>query len=226
MKVFTVTLMSDGSSDSAIVPILEWLIAQKLESIPFQVSVVRGDLAPSAGLLSRAHRAIDNFPCDLLVIHRDAERIGWRDRIEEIRLALKDHQLGASWIPVVPVRMTEAWLLHDQHAIRRAAGNPNGDATLQLVGFNQWETIADPKEMLFRAFRLACGLSGRRLQKFDVHHARYRLATLIEDFSPLRRLETFNHFEKNLDDAIAATKTNLIKVTLESISGSRSLADA
>ena len=202
MKVYTVTLLSDGSSDSAIVPIIEWLIAQKLESTPFQVSVVRGDLAPSAGLLSRARRAIDNFPCDLLVIHRDAERTDWRTRIEEIQLALNNQKIGSVWIPVVPVRMTEAWLLHDQQAIRRAAGNPNGDNILQLGGVNHWEAMVDPKDVLFRALRQACGLSGRRLQKFNVHHARYRLATLIEDFSALRELDTFNCFEKNLDDAL------------------------
>lgn len=202
MKVYTVTLLSDGSSDSAIVPIIEWLLAQKIQFTPFQVSVVRGDLAPSAGLLSRAQRAIENFPCDLLVVHRDAERDDWRARIEEIQAALINQTIDSSWIPIVPVRMTEAWLLHDQQAIRRAAGNPNGNAVLQLGGVNQWETMADPKDVLFRAFRQACGLSGRRLQKFDVHHARYRLATLIEDFSALRKLDTFNCFEKNLDDAL------------------------
>jgi hypothetical protein len=35
-------------------------------------------------------------------------------------------------IPVVPVRMTEAWLLADEFAIRSAPGNPNGTQSLDL----------------------------------------------------------------------------------------------
>jgi hypothetical protein len=40
---------------------------------------------------------------------------------------------------VVPVRMMEAWLLIDEMAIRRVAGNPNGRIPIELpVLNNQW----------------------------------------------------------------------------------------
>ncbi|HUT94205.1 MAG TPA: hypothetical protein VMY37_32390 [Thermoguttaceae bacterium] len=100
-------------------------------------------------------------------------------------------------VPVVPVRMTEAWLLFDEKAIRRAAGNPNGTDPLQ-VPVRQAEDIPDPKAVLHEALRTASGLSGRRRQKFNVRDAVHRVGEYIDDFSPLRRLSAFQRLEEDL----------------------------
>ena len=39
-----------------------------------------------------------------------------------------------AWASVIPVRMREAWLLFDETAIRKAAGNPSGGAAFAVAG--------------------------------------------------------------------------------------------
>lgn len=52
---------------------------------------------------------------------------------------------GARVVPVIPGRMTEAWLRLDEAAIRRVAGNPNGRTKLGLPKLHEVESVADPK---------------------------------------------------------------------------------
>jgi hypothetical protein len=94
--------------------------------------------------------------------------------------------------------MQEAWLLIDQHAIRRAAGNPAGHIALDMPALNRIEALPDPKATLFRLLRLASDLAGRRLHRLNLASLRYRVAELIVDFSPLRNLPAFAALERDL----------------------------
>jgi hypothetical protein len=101
-------------------------------------------------------------------------------------------------VPVVPIRMTEAWLLIDEMAVRRAANNPNGSGPCVIPQARSLERLVDPKETLFELLRNASGLPARRQRTFNVGRARARVSELIEDFSPLRRLSSFVAFEEAL----------------------------
>jgi len=155
-------------------------------------------LQPPQSLADRIKEAIDLAPCDLLFVHRDADR-GPRDgRVSEIHGALAT-VLDQPTVCVIPVRMTETWLLFDEEAIRRAAGNPNGTQPLGLPGTAILESLSSPKEALENALRTATGHTGRRLRRWSPAQAVHRLATLIEDFAPLRRLPAFVAFEQELE---------------------------
>ena len=52
-------------------------------------------------------------------------------------------------ICVIPVRMTEAWLLIDEKAIRIAAGNRNGTEILEIPKLHELESLPDPKKLLY-----------------------------------------------------------------------------
>ena len=68
-------------------------------------------------LSERISRSLELYPCDLLFIHRDAERAPVESRIAEIRESVKEKQIAPTpVICVVPVRMTEAWLLIDRRS--------------------------------------------------------------------------------------------------------------
>ena len=99
---------------------------------------------------------------------------------------------------VVPVRMTEAWFLFSEAAIRRAAGVPDGDQPLDLPPLARTETIADPKQMLHDALRTASGRSARRLRRFNVAEAQHRLAAILTGYSPLRALPAFRQLETDV----------------------------
>jgi len=138
--------------------------------------------------------------------YRDCETQGVATRQNEIRIAL-DEVFGLSGEPipavcVVPRRMTEAWLLISERAIRLAAGNPNGRTPLPMPVLNRLEDLPDPKEALFTLLRTASELHGRRLRSLRVRGLIYRLVEVIDDFSPLRNLPAFVAFEEQLNNAL------------------------
>jgi hypothetical protein len=153
------------------------------------------------GLAEQIRRAVELFPCDLLIVHRDSETSTPDARFEEVDQALLAAGRQVAAIGVVPVRMTEAWLLFDQQAIRRAAGNPNGIALLPSPA-TRWDELPDPKHVLHEALRAASGLSGRRLKKLSVSAAAHSVAEYIQDFSPLLSVRAFARFEADLEKVL------------------------
>ena len=71
------TLVTDGPSDQVLLRHLAWLVRQHLPpEVPVQPQWA--DLRPlrerPRGLREKIAAALDLFPCDLLFVHRDAER--------------------------------------------------------------------------------------------------------------------------------------------------------
>ena len=198
----TSTLVTDGTSDRALVPIIEHVLS-RLPEVAAVRSVVRFAGAQGGDLRERISNAMRFFPCDILFVHRDAEGAANENRIAEIANAAPT--ASCSTVPVVPVRMTEAWLLIDAGAIRRAADNPNGSVAISLPRPQDLEAVADPKDVLFGLLVAASEKVGRRLKQFrrDLPARRTRVASLIRDFSPLHQLPAFQRFQA---DTISAVK--------------------
>lgn len=203
MTVVRYTLISDGSSDETLLPILNWLTRQHLGLEPQGAwADFRRLNNPPSRLSQQIVMAIKLYPCEILFIHRDAEREPRQIRVEEINQAVIESataQRSVSHVAVIPVRMTEAWLLLDERAIRLAAGNPNGRMPLEMPSIDRLESLPDPKENLFRCLRVASGLRGRRLDQFRAHQKRHLVADHISDFSPLQRLSAFRALADDLD---------------------------
>jgi hypothetical protein len=193
------TLVTDGRSDKVLLPILGWLLGQRT-TVPIELEWA--DL-PRASLQERVQAAVALYPCELLFVHRDAERDPRARRVDEIRAALRGLDNVPPAVCVVPVRMQEAWLLFDEAALRNAAGCPNGKMALDLPSLSRIEQFPDPKDRLYTLLRQASGLQGRRAKQFRPQVNAHRLSELIEDFSPLRRLPAFQALEAELDEILA-----------------------
>ena len=196
MQELRYTLMADGSSDRALLPILTWLLAPVLRCYSHPGGVCRPASPislPPRKLSERIDRSVELYPCDLLFVHRDAERVLIEEREAEIRKALEKSSVEGSVrvICVVPVRMQEAWLLIDEAALRRAAGNPNGTQPLAMPDVQKLEELADPKQLIRELLSQASGLQGRRLERFNWRSSAHRVAEMISDFSILYRLAAF-----------------------------------
>ncbi|MEH2057144.1 MAG: hypothetical protein V7K97_13485 [Nostoc sp.] len=208
MKELCYTLLSDGSSDKALMPILTWLLrAHQVEcAIQSNWADLRRLPKPPKKLLPRIINSLELYPCNLLFIHRDAEREPREKRITEISEALEEAVKKSVVVPphicVIPVRMQEAWLLFDEVALRKAAGNPRGHQLLQLPDIRRLEQILDPKNILYGLLYEASELKGRRLKQFSVNERVHRLAELIDDFSPLRALSAFQLLETDIQQVI------------------------
>ena len=198
-----ITLVADGSSDQALLPILVWMLREHFGRIPIQPNFadLRRLPKPPRELFERIAMSVELYPCDLLFVHRDAEREPIEKRSNEIHSALERCEVGVlPVVCVIPVRMQEAWLLIDEPALRRAAGNPQGRQPLDLPDLRKLEDLPNPKETLHEILGTASGLGGRRLARFkrQVERHVHRVAEEVDDFGPLRELRAFQRVENDV----------------------------
>jgi hypothetical protein len=204
MKKLDYSLLTDGASDRSLLPIIGWLLRRTFGQIP--LNGYWADLARSGPLHTlpeRIHKTIQYYQPELIFVHRDAEAQDPCLRYEEISAAMEkinesNPGVAIPHICVVPVRMTETWLLFDEKAIRKASGNPNGQAYLGLPSVNQLETIGSPKEMLFEILKKASELRGRQRSRFNPAKCRVLVAEYTDDFSPLLGLSAFNRLYEDV----------------------------
>ncbi|MCG6862133.1 MAG: hypothetical protein LJE70_12770 [Chromatiaceae bacterium] len=188
------TLLTDGSSDAILIHPLTWMLQQHFS---FAINGTWADLRRLPNqpkrMRDRIAAALDLYPCHLLFVHRDAEGASLDRRVAEIKAAVTE--LPDPMVPVVPVRMQEAWLLIDEPALRCAAGNPNGGVDLDMPAIDRLEVIPNPKQVLHDLLVDASEHTGRRRKKLNPRRLAMRLGELIEDYSPLRRLTAFQRAE-------------------------------
>lgn len=207
MKELRYTLTSDGSSDRALIPILNWLLMEYQVKFPIQAEwadLRRIRRNPPRTLSERIKWSLDLYPCDLLFVHRDAEKTSLQERAREIQEALQE---VAEWrcevtVCVIPVRMMEAWLLLDEKAIRRASGNPHGQQSLRLPPHRGLERLPNPKQKLHELLRQASGFKGRRRKSFSVLQSVQLIPEFMDTFMPLRVLPAFRALEKEMSKVI------------------------
>ena len=206
------TLLSDGRSDDALIPVLTWLLQQN--GVNRAIQAIWADLRrlpfTPRTLANRIRWGLELYPCDLLFVHRDAEKQPRSVRVSEIRAALGDvaMQTPVPAVCVIPVRMQGAWFLLDEIAIRQAAGNPAGKQPLDLPPINQIEELLDPKSLLYQVLRDASGLRGCRYKRLEVRRLVRRVAEFMEDFAPLRDLPAFAALEKDIAEVVESQRWN------------------
>lgn len=189
------TLVAEGSSDAVLIPIINWLWTQHRPQEVVTGRFAELPMVDSRLIEDKVGPALELYPCDVLFIHRDADREPVSQRENEIEAAVKKCRITPPAICVVPVRMTEAWMLFDECAIRKAAGNPNGKMRLSLPSLAKAEARPDPKADLRKAVKTASGLSAQRLSRFNASAACRLVSEHIQDFSPLRKLGSFARLE-------------------------------
>ena len=173
-------LLCEGSSDRALVPHLQQLLlvcgASEAVGAAISLATVRDPGGGRGSVLERKMRAIlsTESELDLLFVHRDADGAGYEVRSQEIIEASCNAELNVAQVSIIPVRTTEAWVLLDEAAIRRVAGNPGGRQPLELPRPSKVEDLAAPKEVLETALAAASGYRGQRLRKFRRKFGQYR----------------------------------------------------
>lgn len=204
MNTLRFTLVGEGTSDRVLIPILRWMLGIRHPDSEWigQPANLHELPKPPRGLQGKIATASDLFPADVIFIHRDADRESPSKRRDEIAEALRmlPTRPARHCVPVIPVRMTEAWLLISESALRSASGNPGGRKPLSLPPVSKLESVADPKQLLQDLLLEASELTGRRRKKFSFPEVRARIPDFLEDFETLLRLPS----AKELFDEIAA----------------------
>ncbi len=206
----TFTLLADGSSDKVLIHIIRWLLNDLYPKMT--VSLQFADFTawrdPPKTLKEKIFLAHENYPCDVLFVHRDAEKNSQKaiqERKQEVADASTEKK--GNIIVVVPIRMTEAWLLIDPEAIKKAAGNRYYKGKIVLPRLRDIENENDPKKYLLDLLKEASGLKGRQLSNFNGHQAIHWVAEYIETFEPLRELHAFKILEDDIKTTISQLAT-------------------
>lgn len=191
-RQLTYCLVADGGTDRGLLePIIDWSI-QRLDP---DVQIDGRSFAKRRGSLEDFFNRYD--PDGMMTfVHRDAEGVPLAERLEEFEV------LDLSpMVPVVPVRMSEAWILFDKDAISEAVGQAAHSVSVPSVP--RLEGISDPKAHLDALLLRAAGSpSGRRLKKFsrELVNLRIEVARRIRDFGPLDSLPAFRAFQQTLKE--------------------------
>ena len=196
-----VLLVCEGSSDAPLAShtqaLLRWQgIAQSEQLVSYSGRRLR----------DKIRSGLERFgDVDLLFVHRDADRAGADARYREIAAAVRQSGYGGPWVGIAPVRMTEAWLLSDEVAIRNAARNPSGRMPLNLPRPAALERLADPKAELDRALLAASGVGRRRVRnRSRLPESRRALLENLPVGGPLEQVQSWVRFR---DDTIAALRS-------------------
>jgi hypothetical protein len=205
VRSYSGLFVSEGTSDLPLADIIESLffnlgVAVHLSKPDFSLLTIPKDVRSrvDAGL-----KLVDR-PVDVIVVHRDADNAGHHARQQEIRNAVRSVGGTAALVPLIPVRMTEAWLLLDETAIRYVAGNPRGRMDLELPKVHEVETVADPKHRLRACLLKAADVSGRRREsaakRFPQH--RRQLLERLDPTGAVTRLESWGRLVADIDGVV------------------------
>ena len=135
---------------------------------------------------NRAERVFEAFgqflnqgAIDLLFIHADGDNDPTRalaERIAPCITRIKKEQFARAFaiVPVIPVRMTEAWALADATALQSVLGTTRSPSDLGLSDhiLRSLETLAEPKALLKEVMQRSGAQKGRR--RVVCRHGAYR----------------------------------------------------
>lgn len=202
-----IVFLREGTCDSGIVPHIEAIAADHdLDVAVTDPELDRLPKPPGLAVEDKLRAVLDvGGVYDLIVVHRDADNQGVAARIDEIAAAVCAVSAEVPHVPVVPVRITEAWLLTSEDELRRVAGNPKGRISLDLPPVGALERIADPKELLRDTLAKASGVSGRRLDQVRKRFSQHR-RQLLDRSGPVTRLSSWQHFVTGIENGLKSAR--------------------
>lgn len=211
-------LYTEGTTDERF---LELIAQRTAESLLLESGVTTVDIYPVQRLRpphnrnhaeSILHVAHQSYGYHLLLLHADADdstpQRAWKERIapgiEQVHRAYANGEnVCERCVPVIPVYMTEAWLLVDGEAFRRAVGTSR---RLDELGFPNRaaaaETVADPKSLLEQAFQTSLEDRPRRRRRHRRIGELYEPLGRTIRLDQLGHLNAYNRFRNDLADAL------------------------
>ena len=188
-RQLTWSIVADGGTDRLLVPVIQWAIHRldpDVEILEPEFRKRRGSVEESLGACSSGAM--------IIFVHRDSESLSLQDRLREFETVTRPNV-----VPVVPVQMSEAWILFDGPAVARAAGSRDAEVPVPRVA--EIESIGNPKErldkLLFRAAGEPAGRRGRIFRR-SIAQRRVSVAEYITDYRPLENVPAFRSFQGDL----------------------------
>jgi len=204
---FTGLFVAEGTSDAPLAGIVESLFFERGVSLRLSkpdYAMLGARVKKDVESRIRAGVALIGSAPRVIVVHRDSDNVDPFERRVEVESAVRAASSGSHPVPVIPVKMTEAWLLLDEQAIRTVAGNPRGKLPLGLPKTHEVESRADPKAILADCILRASELTGRRRERLSKRFSdnRRQLLERLDHLGPVASLASWQALVDDVDEAV------------------------
>lgn len=213
MRNLSLALYCEGTTDQRFLPTIirrtaRHILAQReistVNVLPVDVIAVvaarRDESILQAAYKAELHQA--------LVVHADADHPtaerARRERFDPGYALVQqcEDKICKILVPIIPVYMTEAWMLADHEKLCETIDTPMRASQLGLpVRVRQLEADAHPKETLKQAIRTATAHRSRRYRQIDLSMLYDKLASEVR-LDRLQGLTAYQQFVTDLTQAL------------------------
>ena len=205
-------LFREGSTDARL---LEGIIKRTFEDVSFEcrkeleisrihhLEVKKSNFTDE--VLAAAREGVIEFGIMILCVHTDADKPTdeWvmKNKIIPVfqKIQTCDNNTCKLIVPVIPVRMSEAWMLADTNLFKKEIRTKKSDHEL---GINKApESFADPKQVIEEAIRIARKDESKRKWNTSCIGELYEPIGNNISLESLRQLPSFRKFEDNVRSA-------------------------
>lgn len=206
-------LYTEGPTD---VRFLESIIKRTFEEISFECSgqieisdiqiidKITG-LSFHESIIEASRKGVDIFGITILCVHVDTDNNSYenvfRNKITPALSAIEnaENDICKVIVPVVPVKMTEAWMLVDKTLFKREIGTTKTDQELDI--YKEPEQYADPKSTIEKVIRIALQERTRRHRKELTISDLYLSMGQSISIDKLKQIPSYNKFQDYIRSA-------------------------
>jgi hypothetical protein len=209
-------LFVEGTTD---VQFLQPIIAKTLQKVAFEckgnieielrnIDVKKTGLSFVEQVKEASRKGIEEFGIMLLCVHTDSDSAKdthiWKSKIEPAKDALQEldaDEYCKIMVALVPIQMTEAWMLADINLLKEQIGTNQKDSELGL--HKNPEEITNPKQLIQDIIRQpeAQKTKRRRRKELDISELYQIMGESIE-IEHLEKLSAYKRFEEEVREAL------------------------
>jgi hypothetical protein len=155
------------------------------------------------GLLSVAKEAHNNG-IHILCVHTDADDLRdiavFNNKVNPALKAINEagNEICNNIVPIVPIRMSEAWMLADKELLKSEIGTTLSDNELYIN--RDPETIADPKSTIINAIRIAQSDLSKKRDMVTIGELYMSMGQKIKT-EDLERLSSYRKFKAAMKES-------------------------
>lgn len=177
-----------------------------VEPVIWPLKVDRNELPFKEYALKAAQQGVEEIGMMILCIHTDADDTTNQTALEnkiapalELINAQNDNSTCKILVPVIPIQMTESWMLADKDLLKKEIGTTKTDDELKINRLP--ETIADPKAVIEEAIRIAQQEKTKRKRRELKIGEIYLPVGQKISFDKLEQLSSYRQFQDDIRQA-------------------------
>ncbi|MDZ4763639.1 MAG: DUF4276 family protein [Chloroflexota bacterium] len=209
MNTIVFGFYGEGARDYGFIqPLVERLLNEIIPHVDIFAYSIKIEKEAYSLVRTMLEVAKAGYGYSLIIFHQDADASDtqkclserFQPRYETVKNT--DEQINKTFVPIIPVRMTEAWMLVDFEAFKRVTGTDKNADDLEFPNRpHQVEALQEPKFIFEQAVRKSRNSSRRRRRMIDPSEIYVPLAAQI-DLERLRLVPSFHEFETGLKDIL------------------------